>query len=141
MRIFFFFFCFFLCFIYQFLSFAEKFCHLLHLKIFAMYFWICYFALIFSQRYIKYTLVHSSKLLAYLFYVFLFRRSFKTSMFSRFLLFVCVYVYMYIHIIHAYISLQLSWRQYAFHCQCKTLFIIMIYIDTIMTKCSSSSEL
>ena len=29
----------------------------------------------------------------------------------------------------------------AFHFQCKTLFTIMIYIDTIMTKCNSSSQL
>ena len=26
----------------------------------------------------------------------------------------------------------------AFHFQCKTLFTIMIYVDTIMTKCNSS---
>ena len=31
--------------------------------------WICYFAPVISQRYIKYTLIHSSKRLAYLFLV------------------------------------------------------------------------
>ena len=40
-----------------------------------------------------------------------------------------------------YMSLQLSWRQLAFHFQCKTLFTIMIYIDTTMTKCNSSIHL
>ena len=38
----------------------------------------------YSQRYIKYTLVYSSNLLAYLFHVHL-RHSFKTAIFSRFL--------------------------------------------------------
>ena len=50
-----------------------------------MYLWICYFAPVIPQRYIKYTLAHSSKRLAYLFIFVLFRRSFKTAMFSRFL--------------------------------------------------------
>ena len=50
-----------------------------------MLMWICYFAPVIPQRYIKYTLAHSSKRLAYLFIFVFFRRSFKTAMFSRFL--------------------------------------------------------
>ena len=50
-----------------------------------MYLWIRYFAPVISQRYVKYILVHSSKHLCYLFMSILFRRSFKTSIFSRFL--------------------------------------------------------
>ena len=46
-----------------------------------MYLWICCFAPVISQRHINYTLVHSSKLLVYLFHV----RLIKTAMFSRFL--------------------------------------------------------
>ena len=48
-----------------------------------MYLWICYFAPVISQRYMKYTLVHSSKTLAYFSMSVLFRRSFKTAIFSR----------------------------------------------------------
>ena len=50
-----------------------------------MYLWIRYFALVISQRYVKYILVHSSKHLCYLFMSILIRRCFKTSIFSRFL--------------------------------------------------------
>ena len=45
---------------------------------------ICYFTPVIAQRYIKYTLVHSSKHLVHLFYVRLFRRLFRTAIFSRF---------------------------------------------------------
>ena len=31
-------------------------------------------------------------------------------------------------------EISVNWRQLAFHFQCKTLFAIMIYIDTIMTN-------
>ena len=43
-----------------------------------MFFWICSFAPVFSQRYIKYTLVHNFSMSV------LIRRSFKTAIFSRF---------------------------------------------------------
>ena len=46
---------------------------------------ICYFAPVISQRYIQYTLVYSSELLAYFSMSVLFRRSFKTAILSRFL--------------------------------------------------------
>ena len=44
-----------------------------------------YIYIVISQRYIKYTLVHSSKLLVYFFMSVLFRCSFKNAIFSRFL--------------------------------------------------------
>ena len=42
-----------------------------------------YIAPVISQRYIKYTLVHGSERLAYLFHVVLFRHSFKTAIFMK----------------------------------------------------------
>ena len=54
------------------------------------------------------------------------------------------YIYIYSYII-TYISFQLvkltPIRQLDFHFQCKTLFTIMIHIDTFMEKCNSSGQL
>ena len=46
-----------------------------------MYLWICYFPQVISQRYIKYTLVHSSKCVVYLFHVRLISRRFFKEFF------------------------------------------------------------
>ena len=46
--------------------------------------WICHFVLVIPQRYINYTLVHISKLLLTFSMNVLFRRNFKTAIFSRF---------------------------------------------------------
>ena len=50
-----------------------------------MYLWICYFAPVISQRYIKNTLVYRSKLLAYIFLTISFRCSSKADIFGSFL--------------------------------------------------------
>ena len=47
----------------------------------------------------------------------------------------CIYIYVYIYH-YSYVDVKAV--KLTFHFQCKTLFTIMIYIDTIMTKCNSS---
>ena len=57
-------------------------------------------------------------------------------------IYIYVYLCIFIYIYHIYIYIiTVKLTSIAFHFQCKTLFTIMIYIDAIMKKCNSSSQL